>query len=110
MQKRDQMRDAETKSVEQLTRDEIAQTSNGVRSRGTSPMIERVARVIANQPTGDLDPRWLRKATAAISAMMEPTEAMVATGYDAISRAGDVTVHNRMKSAYVAMLRKALWP
>lgn len=73
-------------------------------------MIERVARAIANQPTGDLDPRWRRKAAAAIQAMMEPTDAMAAAGYDAVSRMGDIAIHSRMKSAYVAMLRKALWP
>lgn len=104
------MRDVKIQSAELSARDEIAATAAVIRAEISTGMVERVARAIANQSTGDLDPRWLRKATAGIFVMMEPTDAMVDAGYDVLDRAGARKIHSGLKSAYVAMLRKALWP
>lgn len=116
------MRDADTKSVEQLARDEIAQTANGVRSRGTSPMIERVARAICDvkthkivTPDYELPDNTGRKAwelcvdeaRAAIEIMMEPTAEMIraADNSEATTTSSDYVSY---ELTYKAMLREAL--
>lgn len=109
------MRDAETKSFEQLARDEISKTANGVRSRCTSQMIERVARAIYQNFFDDEWPPktapdlgmgaddFRKAARAAIEAMMEPTNAM-------LDEAEGQLGFESADLFWKAMLRKALRP
>lgn len=46
-------------------------------------MIERVARAIANDPTGDQWKLWQTAARDAIKAMREPTDRMIESSYTA---------------------------
>ncbi len=70
-----------------------------------SDILERVARAISGQETGELDERWYRKARAGIAAMREPTAEMIGEGW---KYTGDPCWEEDVERAWKAMIDAAL--